>query len=170
MTEAFKPLGERSRWRMIYDLFRAAEIGETVTYETMAEALGLDAKRAKHEIQMAARRAALELERVDKRAVDAVRNVGYRIVQHAEVLGLTRRRNRKAGRQITRGEITANAVDLNEVDDDVKRGLALMLRGFHAQGEINRAMGARLHRAEEIMTGLGERVESVEERLKRLEG
>src|ERR1041384_6912692 len=135
----------------------------------MAGALGLDPKRNRQEMQMAARRAALELERVDRRAVDAVRNVGYRIVQHREVLGLTRRRNRKAGTQLVRGSITAKAVDLNEVDDEMRKGLETLARGLAAQAEINRAVGSRLRRHEQVLDGMGERIETLEERLRRME-
>lgn len=170
MSEAFKPLGERARWRMIYDMFRAARVDETVTYDQMAEALGLDPAGSKHAIQMAARRAALELERVDRRAVDSVRGSGYRIVQPREVLGLTRRRNRRAGKQLVRGEITSKAVDLNLVDDETRRGLETLARGLAAQAEINRAVGSRLKKHEQIMTGMDERLGTLEERLRRLEG
>lgn len=170
MSEAFKPRGERSRWRMIYDLMQQAKVGDTVTYEAMADALGLDPQRHRHELQMAARRAILELAKVDRHEADAVKNVGYRIVEHREILGMARRRNRKAGKQLTRGEITTRAVDLNEVDEEMRTGLERLARGLAAQAEINRAVGARLKKHEQIMTGMGERIGTLEERLRRLEG
>jgi len=170
VSEAFKPLGERSRWRMIYELFQKAKIGETVTYEQIGEALGLHPKRHRHEMQMAARRASVELARVDRHEVDAVRNVGYRVVEHREILGMARRRNRRAGNQLVRGQVTAQAVDLNQVDEEMRKGLETLARGLAAQSEINRAVGARLKRHEQIMNGLGGRLETLEERLRRLEG
>ena len=148
---------------MIYDLFRAAEIGQTVTYQQMAEVLdlGLDQR---HEMQMAARRAGLELERVDRRAADSVKNVGYRIVQPAEVLGLGRRRNRKAGKQIARGAITTQAVDLNAVDGPTRQALETLARGFAVQAEVNRRVLAKQQEHEDLIGLLMRRVERLEER------
>ena len=170
MSEMFRPLGERARWRVIYELLQRATIGETVTYEQMAEALGLDAGRHRHALQMAARRAILELARVDRHEANPVRNVGYRIVEHREILSMTRSRNRRAGRQLVRGQVTAQAVDLNMVDEETRKGLETLARGLAAQAEINRAVGARLKRHEQIMSGLDGRLETLEERLRRLEG
>lgn len=162
MTEAFKPIAERARWRMIYDLFRAAGIGETVTYAQMAKPLQLDPQRHRHPLQMAARRAGLELERADRRAVDAVKGVGYRVVQPTEILGLGKRRNRKAGKQIARGAVTAQAVDLNEVDGPTRQALETLARGFAVQGEINRRVAAKQREHDDVIGQLLKRVERLE--------
>lgn len=151
MSEQFKPVGERARWRMVYDLMRDAKIGETVTYDRMAKMLNLSSVNDRHALQMAARRAGLELERVDHRAADAVRNVGYRIVQPAEVLGLGRRRNRKAGKQIERGSITTAAVDLDAVDGPTRAALETLARGFAMQTEINRRFAAKQREHDELL-------------------
>lgn len=165
MSENFKPIGERARWRMIYDLFREASYGDQITYDQMGEALGLDGRRDRHALQMAARRAGLELERVDQRAVDAQRGVGYRVVQPPEILGLGRRRNRKAGQQIARGSVTINAVDLNAVDGPTRAALETLARGFAVQGEINRRVLARQQRQDDLIGLLMNRVGRLEERL-----
>lgn len=167
MSEHFKPIAERARWRMIYDLFRGAGVGETVTYDQMAAALGLHWKRDRHALQMAARRAGLELERVDKRAADAVKNIGYRVVQPAEVLGLGRRRNRKAGTQIQRGSITTSAVDLNDVDPATRAALETLARGFAMQAEINRRFAAKQREHDEL---LGRHDEEIAELKKLIKG
>jgi hypothetical protein len=162
MSEEFKPIGERARWRMVYDVFRAARIGETITYTQMAELLGLDGVVDRHALQMAARRAGLELERVDRHVADAVKNVGYRIVEPSEVLGLGRRRNRKAGRQIARGSITTAAVDLNEVDGPTRQALETLARGFALQGEINRRVLAKQKQQDDLISRLMQRVDRLE--------
>lgn len=166
MTEAFRPIGERARWRMIYDLFKGAKIDTTITYEQMAKLLDLDAGQDRHALQMAARRAGLELERIDRRAVDAVRGVGYRVVQPTEILGLGTRRNRKAGKQIERGAITTAAVDLNEVDQPTRQALETLARGFAVQAEVNRRVLAKQRRQDDLINMLMERVERVERKLK----
>ena len=162
MSEVFKPLGERARWRMVYDLMRVADTGQVVTYEAMAEPLGLDPQRHRHELQMAARRAGLELEKVNKRAADAVRNVGYRIVEPAEILGLGQRRNRKAGSQIKRGGITTRAVDLNAVDAPTRAALETLARGFAVQAEVNRRVLAKQEEHDDLINTLLKRVDRLE--------
>ena len=162
VSEAFRPIGERARWRMVYDLMRQAKLGDTVTYADMAKALGLNAKRDKHALQMAARRAGLELEKADHRAADAVRGVGYRIVQPAEILGLGQRRNRRAGRQLQRGAITVAAVDLDQVDVPTRQALETLARGFAVQGEINRRFLAKQAKQDDLINMLIGRVEKLE--------
>lgn len=146
---------------MVYELFQSAEIGETIGYPAMAEALDLDPERDRHALQMAARKAGLELEKKDRRAVDAVKNVGYRVVEPTEILGLGKRRNRKAGKQITRGAIVVNAVDLNAVDGPVRDALETLARGFAVQGEINRRFAARQQRVEQKVDELANQVSAL---------
>lgn len=162
MSEVFKPVGERARWRMIYDLFREAQIGELIGYAAMAEALDLDAVDDRHALQMAARRAGLELEKVDKRAVDAVRGEGYRVVQPTEILGLGKRRNRRAGRQLARGATTVRAVDLSAVDAQTRSALETLAQGFAVQGEINRRVAAKQAKHDELIDMLMKRVDKLE--------
>ena len=76
----FDPIGDVSRWKLAYEVVRAAATDTVVTYDELGEALGLHPVHDRHPIQMAMRRAAKELEEVDKRAVNAVPNKGYRIV------------------------------------------------------------------------------------------
>lgn len=158
----FKPIGERARWRTIYDLFREADFGDSITFEQMGEALGLDGSANRHVLQVASRRAGLELERVDRRAVDSVRGVGYRVVQPAEILGLGHRRNRKAGKQIERGATTTNAVDLNAVDGPTRAALETLARGFAVQAEVNRRLVARQEQHDDLIGMLMRRVDRLE--------
>jgi hypothetical protein len=165
MSEAFKPIAERSRWRMIYDLFRKAEINDTVTYQDMADALNLHPVNDRHALQMAARRAGLELEKVDRHAVDPVRGKGYRVVNPPEILGLGRRRNRKAGNQMSRGAITVQAVDLNDVDAPTRQALEILARGFAMQTEINRRIAADHKRHENLIEEMRARQDGLERRI-----
>lgn len=165
MTEKFKPVGSRARWRMIYDLFREADFGDVITYDQMAKQLGLDGTADRHSLQMAARKAGLELEKVDRRAVDAEKGIGYRVVEPPEILGLGQRRNRKAGKQIERGALVISAVDLNALDSPTRAALETLARGFAVQGEINRRVLARQDRADDLIGLLMRRVEQIEERL-----
>jgi hypothetical protein len=164
MSEMFKPIGERARWRVIYELMRAADTGVTITYEDMATPLGLDPVKDRHALQMAARKADLELQKVDKRAATAVRGTGYRIVQPDEILGLGERRNRKAGRQVVLGSLVSQAVDLNAVEPATRKALETLARGFAVQAEINRRVQHKQEKQDELINMLMTRVDRLERR------
>lgn len=158
----FEPKGDRAQWRIVYDLLRAAAVDTVVTYDLICEKLGLDPKSERHIGQMAARRAGIELEREDGRAVEPVRGEGYRIVRPEEHLRLGRRRNRSAGRQLARGEQVVTTVDLNKVDPETARALNRLAQGFALQHEINRRMEARQNRTDRVLGLLMDRVEDLE--------
>jgi hypothetical protein len=162
MSEMFKPIGERARWRVVYELMAGAEVGATITYDDMAEHLSLDAKRDRHALQMAARTADLHLQKTDRRAATAVRGVGYRIVQPDEILGLGQRRNRRAGRQVKLGALVTQAVDLNAVEPETRKALETLARGFAVQGEINRRVAVKQQKQDELIDMLMVRVDRLE--------
>lgn len=174
---AFKPEGERARWQTIYDVLCEAKVGDVVTYERLAEALGLDAVGDRHRIQVAMRRAALEHEQADKRAVDAVANVGYRVVEAPEHLVLAKRHQRRANRQLARGHSKAVNVDLSNLDPDVRHAFEVVAQAFSMQMEFNRRFDVRQKRVEQSIRDAEQRAERTEAeiaelkaRLERLEG
>lgn len=180
MMSPFKPAGDQARWLVLYGLLRVLDVGDVLTYDEMGTALELDPVKDRHVMQLAMRRAALELERVDKRVADARRNVGYRIVEPPEQLGIARRHQRKAGRSLARGQGKAANVDFNLIDTETRRAFELVASAFAAQLDFNRRMDVRqanLERAVEAVTkDAGSRIartdaELVElrERLARLE-
>lgn len=173
----FQPEGARARWRIIYDLLCATEVDGVVTYEQIGEALGMDAEKDRHRIQVATRRAALEYEQVDKRAVDAVENVGYRVVRPPEHLGLARRQQRKSNGALQRGRSKAVNVDLSGVDETTRQALDTVARAFLLQLEFNRRFDVRQQRLEEALSTVNQKADRTAEeiaelrrRLERLEG
>jgi hypothetical protein len=152
------PAGERARWRMIYDLLQGKQPGDLITYAEMGTALDLDHTRQQDKltIQLAMRRAAKEFEIVDRHAVDAVRNVGYRVVHADEHLGLARRHQRKAGKAVVRARSKVTHVDLNEVTDPAARAaLELAAVVLSRQEDMMRTFSirqARLERTVEMVT------------------
>lgn len=177
---AFQPAGDRARWRVIYDLLRKREIGDLLSYDEMAAALDLDAVKDRTTIQLAMRRAARELESVDKRAADVVANEGYRIVEPGEHASLARRHQRKANRSLARGQSKVVNVDFNLIDAETRKAFEVMASAFAAQIAFNRRMDVRqanLERAVETVTRRSEEhaqrteqeIEALRERLRRLE-
>ena len=145
----FIPTGDHARWRIVYDLLTKAAVNDTITYEEMGEALDLDPADDRHAIQMAVRRAAREHEVRDNRALDAVPNVGYRIVQVPEHLDLARRHQRKAGKSLERGRSKVDHVDLSGVDEDTKRAFEVVAQAFALQADFNRRLDIRQEKLEQ---------------------
>ena len=144
MTNAFQPVGERARWRELYDLLKETETDGLVTYEQMAEALDLDPEKNKATIRAALYRAAKEHEEQDKRAVTAVPNVGYRVVQPQEHLGLARRHQKRSTRSLARGHSKVVNVDLSKVEPEARKAFELVASVLALQSDFNRRAEAKL--------------------------
>ena len=176
----FQPAGERARWRVIYDLLREAKVGEVITYREMAEALDLDAKRDRTKVQLAMRRAAKELETVDRHAVDPIANEGYRIVEPEQHLDLARKHQKKAGKSLQRGHSKVVNVDFNGMEPDVRKAFEVVAGAFAAQIDFNRRLSVRQDQLEKAVDAVtqqtdaqrqrtDEELEALRERLRRLE-
>lgn len=164
----FEPVGETARWRTLYDMLQAADVGGVLTYEAMAEALSLHAVNDRHIIQMAMRRAARELEIVDKHAVTSVRNVGYRVVRPDEHVVLARGQQRRSTRALARGHSKVVNVDLNGLSPEVRQLTEATMRAFSMQLEFNRRTDVRQRRLEDAVTSMGQRAEKTEDEIAEL--
>ncbi|MCV7100071.1 hypothetical protein [Mycobacterium palustre] len=172
----FEPAGEVARWRTLYELLNERSIGDVLSYDTMAEALQLDPSKDRHTIQVAMRRAAKELELEDKHAVEAVKNVGYRIVEPEEHLRLARQQQRRSSRALVRGHSKVVNVDLSNVDPEIRNAFQVVASAFAMQMEFNRRTDVRqkqletaLEAVREKSTRTDEEVAELRERLERLE-
>ena len=172
----FEPAGEQARWRILYGLIQPMPTDATVTYEQMGEALELHPADDRHAIQMAVRRAARESEKVDKRALEAVPNVGYRIVQPEEHARLAARQQQRSSRALKAGHSKVVNVDLNGVDPEVRKAFEVMAHAFAMQMDFNRRMDVRQKRLEQAVDSVTNRqdrsaedVAALRERLERME-
>lgn len=150
----FKPVGERARWRIVYDVLLAANVGEIITYQQLAEELDLDAKTQRHLIQMALRRAAKEYEEENHRALEAVRNVGYRVIEPHAHLRVAQMHQKKAGKSLERGHSKIVNVDLSTLDAQTRHTFEVVGRAFSMQLDFNRRFSVRQDRIEKAMSGL----------------
>lgn len=164
----FKPVGDVARWRILYGLLVDTPVGALLTYEAMADALGLDPVRQRAAISSAMRRAAEEHEEKDKRAVEAVRDEGYRVVDVEDHLRLAHIHGRRAGTQLEIAYSKVTNVDLSGVDPEIRKGFELVARGFVEQMEINRRLSGRQRRMEKVLDGLTEHSGRTEEELTQL--
>jgi len=160
----FQPIGEVARWQAVYALLRATKTGDVLTYEAIGEALDLDSKADRHAIQMAVRRAAKEHEEADKRAIEAVPNKGYRVVEAPEHLRLARGQSRRASRALVRGQSKAVNVDLGLLEPETRRAFEVVAAAFAAQIEFNKRFDIRQKRLEKAFEDIADRTDKTEQR------
>jgi len=172
----FESVGETARWRTVYALLQPLPTGSTLEYATIARALGLDPDEDRHTIQMAARRAGVECEQVDKRAIEAIKNVGYRIVEPEEHGRLAVYQQRRSTRALKSGRSKVVNVDLTGLEPEVRKAFEVMAQAFAMQMDFNRRMDVRQKRLETAVNSIEERhdrsaseVAKLKERLERLE-
>jgi hypothetical protein len=172
----FTSVGEKARWKVLYAKLRAMAVGETLTYEIMGELLDLDPRADRQSIRISLRRAAEELLEKDSRALDAVRGVGYEIVQPRDQLRLARRHGVKAGNQMVMASRMASFVNMEGMAPDVRQGFEVMALGFSQQRDINarqdrknRDMVAALEQASTKQERTEEEVTELQQRLADLE-
>lgn len=177
----FEPIGEQARWKTVYEIIKAAPTDHLITYEVLADALGLHPVDDRDTIRGAVHRAAREHEVTDKRAVEAVRGEGYRPVDQQGSLILARGQQVKSGKALVRGHSKAVNVDLNGVDPQVRAALETIGKAFVLQMDFNKRFQAKQDRLEEAIRDIsdsqaGDRkrtddeLAELRERLARLEG
>ncbi|MFL3869241.1 hypothetical protein LT966_21820 [Streptomyces griseobrunneus] len=172
----FEPIGAEARWRTVYKLLTRQNVGDTVTYQQLADALDLHPKRDRTTIQAAVRRASQDFEERDKHALTAVANVGYRVVEAHEHLGLARKQQRKAGRALANGHSKVINVDFTGMDPEVRKAFEVTGRAFSLQMDFNRRFDVRQKRLESVVQETSQRTDrneaeiaELKERLARLE-
>lgn len=176
----FEPLGAQARWRTVYEILQQAAVDDVVTYETLGEALDLHPYNDRAIIQQAMARAAREHEETDKRAIDSVRSVGYRIVEPREHMTLAVRQQKKSRRALERGHSKVVNVDFNNMDPNIRSAFEILASGFAQQAGFNRRIELRQSRLDRALRDIAdsqhqdrkrteEEVTELRERLARLE-
>ena len=173
----FEPVGEVARWRLLYDeLFSKATHNDVLTYEQMGKVIDLDPEADRHSIQMAARRAGIELETEDKLAIVAVSNVGYRVVESTEHMQLAKRQQRRSQRALKSGRSKVVNVDLSGLDTETRKAFEVVAQAFAMQLAFNKRMDVRQSNLERSLKAVtegqqrsDEEIAALKERLSRLE-
>lgn len=164
----FEPVGDRARWRMIYDELKDLKVGDVISYDDLGAACDLNPAQDRQRIQMTMRRAAKEFEEVNKHALEVVPNVGYRVVEITEHLRLARSQQKRAGRALVRGHSKVVNVDFNEIDPETRKAFEVVARAFSMQMEFNRRFDSRQRRLEDVVEAVNTRAERTEAELEEL--
>lgn len=165
MTAPFEPIGAEPRWRIAYRLLTETEVGGIVTYDALAEAMGLDPASERALAQLAVRRALREYEKQDLHTAEAVRNVGYRVVDTNGHLMLARRHSRKAGTQHKLGKSKVENVDLSGAEPEVRKAFEVIAHAFAQQQQINRRILEKQARQDRALSLVAQRTERTDEEL-----
>ena len=148
---------------------KKTEVNVVLTYSYMAGVLDLDPVRDREEIRQAFYRAAKKHEREDKRAVEVVKGVGYRVVEAKEHLALARKHQKRSGRQLSKAVGKVTNVDLNGMDPAVRQGFEMVRGIFLLQEDFNRRTARKLQNHDEAIQSLiqaKDRTEAEREELK----
>lgn len=164
----FEPAGETARWRLIYALLKRTPVDSILEYDVMATTLDLDALKDRHTIQVSMRRAAVELEKVEKHAVEAVPNVGYRVVTAEEHLRLARYQQGRSSKALVRGHSKVINVDLSHVNPEIRQAFEIVAAAFSMQMEFNRRTDVRQKKLEQSLEAMRERSTRTDEEVAEL--
>lgn len=143
----FETIGEKSRRQIVVDLVETVDYGGIIEYDTLADALSVEDKGV---IQAAVHAAKPAIERAHAKAVEAIPNVGYRVVLPSEHGLLATKQQRKSRRAIVRAKSKIDNVDLNKLSDTEKAVIAIYGAVLASQIEFSRRADLRYARKETL--------------------
>lgn len=159
----FKPAGELARWKYLYELLKSTPDGGIITYDDMAKELDMDPVEDRGAIHAAWYRACREHEEQDRRAVEVVRGVGYRLVAPKEQLELALKHQRRSTTALAKSQSKVVNVRSSELDAETRRRFRVAAQLFAQQLEFNQRMESRMERTEQHVKSLVEHRERTEE-------
>jgi hypothetical protein len=153
----FEPKGDEARWKIIYPILQGAAIDEVVTYDELGEALSLDPVADRVLIQGVMCVASRKLLRNEDRAVENVRNKGYRIVRPAEQFSLAQKAQKKAKRTLKHGHDLVVHVNYNGMESEDRRRIETGAQLIAAQLAFNRRVDLRLRDHDKALNAIANR-------------
>lgn len=136
----FEQRGEKSQRVMVLEVLSSVPYGETVPYERLSEVMGgADVQT----VQAAVNRAKRALEAEHDRAVEAVRGVGYRVVEPREQQRLALAHQRKSRRSLVRARSKVAHVDLSALTEGERAAFTLAATALAAQLDFARRADLR---------------------------
>ena len=147
MNARFAPKGERPEWRMIYeDLLAAAGPSTIITYAQLEELLGRKFALNRGPLYRARR----TLGELQKHWLEAVPNVGYRVIDPSEHVRVSAGHRHKSRRQVGMAIRVLESTDLSKLAGDA-------LAKYDEQSKLTFALWAvfahesRLRRIEDVL-------------------
>ena len=169
----FTPAGERAQWEMVYDLLTPLDIGDTLTYEAIAEATDLPAGD-RNRLRQPTRKAANVWGAEFHRALVPVNNVGYRVAEPLEHELIAKRQHRKGKRSLARGKTAMRNADRTKLDPEARQRFDAMENNLARQEDMIRRLDSRTAKLEQAtsegkrqLSATDARIVALEDALKR---
>lgn len=172
----FQPVGDRARWQMVSDLLEGTETDDVVTYDEAARLLELDPLKERPIIQQAIRTAADHHQKETGRSIEAVPNMGYRIVKTDENLRLAHGRQQRSKRQLKRAHQILVRTDRNGLTPEQRQQFEAAGNAIGQLVDFVRRLDIRQQRLDEVVSHVSVKTDRNEaevielrQRLERLE-
>lgn len=163
MNNIFEPKNEKPLWQMLHERLVEYEVNEVITFDEITEALGQDAQTSRTAIY----RAAKELLKTNNRYLEAVRNVGYKVIDGMDIVDVADFRHTKAKRQIKRASFELKGIATVRLSPDDKK----RLQDFMAyNANIKAAFSNSINRIEKATQVVQVAQAFTEDEIKRLRG
>lgn len=152
----FRPAdGIQPRWKILFDLVMSKAVGDEVTYEDAADALGIEQSdpRLRPIVQSAMRDAQAQLEKAHERTVGNKTNFGWIILAADQELKQVERRlvkTRKAAGRTIRGGVALNS-RREELPQEERARLDFTLRGARMAQRAGTRRGLTLEAYAEML-------------------
>lgn len=174
MSPLFTPQGSRAKWEMLYDIFSAKEVKDVVTYAEMGRALGSGHSRP--QVQAIVHQVAPRLLIQEKKAIRAIPNVGYEIVEASQHLDLAKGHEGRASKALGRASTVVLHTD-HEGLSEAQRAALIRAGGLlAAQQEAIRRLDIRQKRTDRAVASVAQEqavqsdeIQRLRERIARLE-
>lgn len=169
---------EGAMWRVLYDAIHDADHGRTFGWTELNELAGMKPGEDVRDDRWILHRCRVEMVRHDKRYLESVRGVGYRVVESEEHLGAGHRYRRKSMRAAARSKRVLAAADMSRIDDPTIRNkiMEMEVRMGWSEQQLKHH-DERLTDTEQVTERLtieqadySDRLAAVEERLQRMAG
>ena len=179
----FKPKGEKPEWYILYKLFRDEPFDTIIPYQVLASAIGLDWSDFKHQRKLSrivSGKVMYELLKRKKKNVEAIDNVGYRIVFPKEQIDLAKKHQLKARRQLFKTRNNVKHIDHNYLTEEERTIATTAVILVESQIHFNDRVSVRrreqdkalnsLHKSVDLSEEQKEHIKKQKERLKKQSG
>lgn len=149
----FTPVGERPKWEYIYDALAGLDVGDVITYETLADVL--DITRDEFLKNRPGWYKGMNRWCEDnRRALRPVNNVGYQVVDAPEHEHLAKGQHRRGRRALNRGRKIIENADRSRLSDEEKRRFDGFEQNLGRQLDMIRRLDARQTKSEQALASV----------------
>lgn len=165
-----KPVGEKARWRVLYDHMDQMKPGDFFLYEEMGTLLGLDHLTVKDKqiISVSIRKAAEEQQQQRRRVWKMERGHGYRLAAPTEVIVMAQNHQKRAITEINAGVKKVDAVDVTTLDPTTRRLFEMTGVALAQQHMMMTQLDVRQDKLDRAMAAIGVRQEATEQQVQQI--